>query len=537
MRYNLESMLPIGAFEHCGDRRIKLYGGGGSWNPVNIVEDAFSSVGDVLADIDPGPAIGSGLAEVDDFVNDEIPGGWVLPAAVAVAATTGYVDPTMFGAEAAFTGATETGLATLAGEGALAETVGATLLAGGEGFAGLTPELAAELGLYGESGLGIEGFFGDPLSNFYGLEGFGEIPMELLPEMIPEGIPLDPGISIEEALGEMPFEAQYPGDAQYEAQDIMEQARSTDVKPGSPTSWDRGVDPLFTPKDLLTAARVGSSLSKVLAPPRASATRTPSSFMPTSRSTLASTTPLSRYLAQSGFSDASMPSGSSGSIGGALPGNLRETSLAAAPVTQGPSMNLNQLKQLYPQLSNVDPRILNMLTGKQSSSPSYFTYSGDQGGGTSFTSTAQGGLPTAGIPPVASDRSAQTKFAGASPMGGYSALNSAGLQAINTGALPGMNTYGLKDGGKVHIPEFKTGTTGHFVQGRGDGQSDDIPAMLADGEYVFDADTVAALGNGSSKAGALQLDKMRESIRKHKRSAPHDKIPPKAKSPLEYLKG
>jgi hypothetical protein len=61
--------------------------------------------------------------------------------------------------------------------------------------------------------------------------------------------------------------------------------------------------------------------------------------------------------------------------------------------------------------------------------------------------------------------------------------------------------------------------------------------MLADGEYVFDADTVAALGNGSSKAGALQLDNMRKAIRKHKRSASHDKIPPKAKSPLEYLKG
>jgi len=30
---------------------------------------------------------------------------------------------------------------------------------------------------------------------------------------------------------------------------------------------------------------------------------------------------------------------------------------------------------------------------------------------------------------------------------------------------------------------------------------------------------------------------MREAIRKHKRSAPPDKIPPKAKSPLEYLKG
>jgi hypothetical protein len=48
---------------------------------------------------------------------------------------------------------------------------------------------------------------------------------------------------------------------------------------------------------------------------------------------------------------------------------------------------------------------------------------------------------------------------------------------------------------------------------------------------------VAALGYGSNKAGALQLDKMREAIRKHKRSAPHNKIPPKAKSPLEYMKG
>lgn len=88
-----------------------------------------------------------------------------------------------------------------------------------------------------------------------------------------------------------------------------------------------------------------------------------------------------------------------------------------------------------------------------------------------------------------------------------------------------------------HIPEFITGATGHYVKGRGDGQSDDIPAMLADGEYVFDADTVAALGNGSSDAGAKRLDEMRQSIRKHRRSAPIDKIPPKAKSPLEYLKG
>jgi hypothetical protein len=78
---------------------------------------------------------------------------------------------------------------------------------------------------------------------------------------------------------------------------------------------------------------------------------------------------------------------------------------------------------------------------------------------------------------------------------------------------------------------------GAYVQGAGDGQSDDIPAMLADGEYVIDAETVAQLGNGSNKAGAEMLDTFRENIRAHKRSAPTHKIPPKSKSPLAYLKG
>ena len=77
---------------------------------------------------------------------------------------------------------------------------------------------------------------------------------------------------------------------------------------------------------------------------------------------------------------------------------------------------------------------------------------------------------------------------------------------------------------------------GFAVRGPGTGQSDDIPTMLADGEYVIDSEIVSALGDGSNKAGAEVLDKFREEIRKHKRSAPTDKIPPKAKSPLEYLK-
>lgn len=76
-----------------------------------------------------------------------------------------------------------------------------------------------------------------------------------------------------------------------------------------------------------------------------------------------------------------------------------------------------------------------------------------------------------------------------------------------------------------------------MVKGPGDGQSDDIPAMLSDGEYVMDAETVSALGDGSNDAGAKRLDEMRERLRAHKRGAAHSSIPPKAKPPEGYLKG
>jgi hypothetical protein len=171
-----------------------------------------------------------------------------------------------------------------------------------------------------------------------------------------------------------------------------------------------------------------------------------------------------------------------------------------------------------------------------------------------------------------------------------------GLKHLHEGLVPRRATVGMAKGGlpskyaeavpEGHKPEFITGLTGYYASGAGTGQSDDIDAMLHDGDYVADADLVAALGDGSSKAGAealekfrrsvphqenaqggsvvpakiadgeyvfpasfvtaigkgdnkagaALLDKMREAIRAHKRSAPTSKIPPKAKSPLDYLK-
>lgn len=76
-----------------------------------------------------------------------------------------------------------------------------------------------------------------------------------------------------------------------------------------------------------------------------------------------------------------------------------------------------------------------------------------------------------------------------------------------------------------------------LVQGPGGGQDDIVPAALAPGEYVWDADTVSAFGDGDGKEGARRLDAVREAIRAHKRSAPASKIPPKAKPFHQYMKG
>lgn len=213
---------------------------------------------------------------------------------------------------------------------------------------------------------------------------------------------------------------------------------------------------------------------------------------------------------------------------GALPTSPSATMLSTGQLEKQSNM-LKELTHLYPQLSNVDPRLLSILSGKVRSG-SHNLGQTSEGGATPLMNTSAGNAPSAGMPFRASSGNA----AGLTSSSGSGALSRAGLNLLSNSS----NVAGYAKGGLAeHNPEFITGATGHHVKGEGDGQSDSIPAMLADGEYVFDADTVASLGNGSNDAGARILDKMRQNLRKHKRSAPAGKIPPKAKSPLEYMKG
>lgn len=94
-----------------------------------------------------------------------------------------------------------------------------------------------------------------------------------------------------------------------------------------------------------------------------------------------------------------------------------------------------------------------------------------------------------------------------------------------TAAPPGERSAppGKKEGGEIeddmvkHLVEYhKNG--GHngpgHVKGIGSGQEDKIPAWLSDGEYVWSAQDVADLGDGSTDEGVRRLDKMREMVRR-----------------------
>jgi len=91
------------------------------------------------------------------------------------------------------------------------------------------------------------------------------------------------------------------------------------------------------------------------------------------------------------------------------------------------------------------------------------------------------------------------------------------------------------------VQEYKKGGSVRkefAVHGEGTGRSDSIPAVLSDGEYVIDAETVALLGDGSSKAGAEALDAFRVNLRKHKGAKlAQGKFSVKAKRPHQYMTG
>lgn len=120
----------------------------------------------------------------------------------------------------------------------------------------------------------------------------------------------------------------------------------------------------------------------------------------------------------------------------------------------------------------------------------------------------------------------------------FQALNNYIDHNFDSNYAPQMAKGGQAQGGGLdHVPEFYSegGLKHRYVKGRGDGTSDEIPAMLANGEFVIPADVVSGLGNGSNDSGAKILDEFLKVIRRDKRAASSDKLPADSKGPQAYL--
>ena len=133
----------------------------------------------------------------------------------------------------------------------------------------------------------------------------------------------------------------------------------------------------------------------------------------------------------------------------------------------------------------------------------------------------------------------RTMAAMSADQAGIAMLNNARYGANMTGAAPLRvsktlgdlpNVVGAARGGLADLGGYSDG--GRMLKGPGDGMSDSIPgiigrkqpARLADGEFVVPADVVSHLGNGSTDAGARRLyammDRARQARTGKKKQAP-----------------
>ena len=189
------------------------------------------------------------LAEADKSV------GYKLPH-IAAAIALPQLAPELLGAEAAFTGATETGLATLPGEGILADTVGTTLLSGAPEVVTATETIGQALPYteaYDAYNLAQQGLSSSQIGTTLSTTGVDPTVAQYMGELATQG--LSPEQIAQEIANLQPTSA-----AQANAQDIMEQARSTNVPVGSPTSVYTGEKPLISPMQALQGIRMASGL-------------------------------------------------------------------------------------------------------------------------------------------------------------------------------------------------------------------------------------------------------------------------------------
>ncbi len=99
---------------------------------------------------------------------------------------------------------------------------------------------------------------------------------------------------------------------------------------------------------------------------------------------------------------------------------------------------------------------------------------------------------------------------------------------MSDGGIASLRDRRYAEGGITSLGGYSAGGNPRLLEGPGDGMSDDIPATIEDkqparlatGEYVISADVVSGLGNGSTDAGARELDRMMTRIRRARTGNP-----------------
>jgi hypothetical protein len=216
----------------------------------------------------------------------------------------------------------------------------------------------------------------------------------------------------------------------------------------------------------------------------------------------------------------------------------RETQKAIDPLARVKEIQAEFEREAM--IQNVDPRLMQIL--QQRADPQQQSQQFDKDIGA--LSKLLGGTPDAPSSNASSNASSYYSYGSEDSiddiLGGKAANYKEGGFVEPLKASGGSMALPLlaKAGGALgHYKGRENFKEGKHVAGEGDGQSDDIPAWLADGEFVFPADVVSALGNGSTKAGTDKLYEMMHGIRDRARSkGPKDLPPPALKSPLDYLK-
>ena len=519
MIYNHFSELPIDAFKPSFGS-MKLYGGG---NPVsdvvNSVSDAVSNVGDSISNTVSNAAqdIGSVGNQIDQSVNSAVPGGWATVGAAALAAVTMGGSLAADGAVGAADAAATAAPAELDATGTLAATAADTGAGGAGALAGTDAGLSAI-----------------PTATDTGLSMVP--PEEIAPT--PTGSELDPTGSLAQQANPSYLQqlqnaySTLPGYAQGA---LLGAGKGMAVNAVANTLAGKPI----TAQGLLQAGLaggVGGGLADV----------TGSNFIgglgalgtnallskSLSPTTMASAIP----SLMSSLSQTSTPSTSSGvspTTTGTSPNNVTDN-------TTAPKGKFFQGQQIASPFANITPvpvPVDNTTTANYD--PAKLQEIQNQLQLQQIQNAKTGGIihkAAGGDLQMISQqlRGSQTQHANpfiarGVPLYSLPKLADGGSLSMEDRTLPeGHNPQFFSEGGLNSLKN-------RYVTGAGDGTSDSIPAMLANGEFVIPADVVSNLGNGSNDSGAEILNEFLSVIREHKQKHDAKHLPPDSKGALAYL--